>query len=303
MNFIHGKNLLLTLLVVALAFTTLTSAVVAQSTEVDDAEAQKHLLKHVDAIYPPIAKAAHVQGDVILSIEIGKDGHVLNVKSLGGPSMLIGAATDAVNKWEYQPFEKSGSLICVSTKVRVPFALGIPVDSKDEEIANAYFPLSRKCIQLVSQGSDPAEQATACQKAAEQADRFSTDSRFIERRSAYVYYTTSLIRDKRPKEAVVSGEKAIAVVLQGHDDGSGSSAAYGVTGQAKALSGDLAGGDKDLEIAEDFQRKALDSPAGHELNKSYSQTLKSLLTFHAQVLNALGKQAQAQTKLSEASKL
>jgi TonB family protein len=301
-NFINEKNLLGTLLVVAFALATSTSAIAQSTNEVDDAEAQKHLLKHVDAIYPPIAKAAHVQGEVILSIEIGTDGHVLSVKPLGGPSMLIGSATDAVKNWEYQPFEKDGSLTNVSTKVKVPFALGIP-DPKDEEIASAYFPLSRKCIQLVGQGADPAEQASACQKAAEQADRFSKDSRFIERRSSYVYYATSLIRDKRPKEAVVSGEKAIAVVLQGHDDGSGSSAAYNVTGQAKALSGDLAGGDKDLEIAEDYQRKALDSPAGHELSKSYSYTLKSLLTFHAQVLNALGKQAQAQAKLDEAGKL
>ena len=99
-----------------------------------------------------------------------------------------------------------------------------------------------------------------------QADRFSTDTRFIERRSAYVYYATAVIRAKKPKEAVAVGQKAIAFVLQGHDDGSGSSAAYGVSGQAKAFSGNLGGADKDLETAEGFQRKALDSPAGHELS-------------------------------------
>jgi hypothetical protein len=91
--------------------------------------------------------------------------------------------------------------------------------------------------------------------------------------------------------------------LQGQDDGSGSSAAYGVTGQAKALSGDLVGANKDLEVAEDYQRKALGTPAGHELSKIYSQTLKSLLNFHAQVLTALGKPDEAQAKSEEASKL
>lgn len=118
-----------------------------------------------------------------------------------------------------------------------------------------------------------------------------------------MYYATALIRDKRPVEAVAIGEKAIAVVLQGHDDGSGASAAYGVTGQAKAFSGDLVGADKDLGTAEDYQRKALDTPAGHELNKSYSQTLKSLLNFHAQVLTAMGKQPEAKEKMEEANKL
>jgi hypothetical protein len=35
----------------------------------------------------------------------------------------------------------------------------------------------------------------------------------------------------------------------------------------------------------------------------YTHTLKSMLTFHAQVLNALGKSADAQRKLDEANKL
>lgn len=296
----HARNLIgiFPLLLIALV-----SAAAQTSLSVDSADAQKHLLTHIDPVYPAIAKAAQVQGDVVLQIDIGRDGQVTKLKAISGPSLLLQAATDAVKQWRYTPFEKDGSPVSVSVKVIVPFSLGIPADLKDEEIARIYFSLSMKCIRLVGQRADPAEQASACQKAADEADHFSQTSRFIERRSAYVYYTTALIRDKRPTEAVAVGEKAIAVVLQGHDDGSGSSAAYGVTGQAKALSGDLVGADKDLEIAEEYQRKALDTPAGHELSNSYSQTLKSLLSFHAQVLTALGKQAEAQAKLEQASKL
>ena len=217
--------------------------------------------------------------------------------------MLIGAATDAVKQWQYVPFEKNSLPTSVSAKVTIPFTLGTPPDLSDQEIAQIYFPLSMKCIQLVNQRAEPEEQAADCLKAAEQADRFSNNSRYIERRSSYVYYATALIRDKRPKEAVAAGEKAIAVVLQGHDDGSGSSAAYGVTAQALALSGDLVGADKYLDTAQDYERSALDTPAGHELSKSYSQTLKSLLNFHAQVLAALGEQNRADAKLAEANKL
>jgi len=284
-------------------FAAFASAVAQESLEIDETEAQKHLLKHVDPVYPAIAMAAQIQGAVVLQIEIAEDGHVRKVKALSGPPMLIGAATSAVKQWQYRPFERSGTPIGASVKVTVPFVLDTPVDPNDEKVAEAYFPLSDTCDRLVLQRADPAEQASACEKAAEQADRFSKNSRFIERRSAYVYYATALMRDKRPKEAVVVGEKAIAVVLQGHDDGSGASAAYGVTGQAKALSGDLAGADKYLEIAEDYERKALDTPAGHELNKDYSQALKTLLEFHAQVLTSLREEAKAQTKLDEANKL
>jgi Gram-negative bacterial TonB protein C-terminal len=217
--------------------------------------------------------------------------------------MLLEAAMDAVKQWHYKPFLKDGSVVDVTTTVTIPFQLANPPTAGDQETASRFFPLSSKCNQAVIQRADPEEEVRACQEAAAQADQFSPDARFIERRSAYVYYATALIRAKRPKEAVAVGEKAIAVVLQGHDDGSGSSAAYGVTGQAKAFSGDLAGADKDLGTAEVFQRKALDSPAGHALAKEYSQALKSLLSFHAQVLTAMGDKDRADAKAQEATKL
>jgi len=118
-----------------------------------------------------------------------------------------------------------------------------------------------------------------------------------------VFYTTALIQAKKPQDAVVVGDKAVAVVLLGHDDASGSSAAYGVRGQAKAFAGNLPGADQDLEKAETYQRNGLNSPAGQSLKTEYSRTLKGLLLFHAQVLKAMGNQDGAGIKLEQASKL
>lgn len=150
MYFKHVKKLLVVLLIAFIPAVAQTSATT------DAAEAQKHLITHVDPVYPAIAKAAQVQGDVVLQVSIAKDGKVTTVKAVSGPPMLLQAATDAVKNWQYTPFEDAGSLVAVSTTVTVPFTLGIPVDSKDEEIAKAYFPLSMKCIQLVGQRADPA---------------------------------------------------------------------------------------------------------------------------------------------------
>jgi TonB family protein len=270
---------------------------------IDSAQAQGNLIKHVDPVYPPIAKAAQVQGDVVLQIDISPDGHVAQVKPLSGPPMLIPSATSAVQEWQYKPFLLNGVAVLARTTVTIPFSLGITKDPNEEKTAQQFFPLSERCHQLVSRRADPGAAVDACQKSAETADHFPKNSRYIERRSAYVYYATALIQDKRANDAVPITEKAIAVVREGHDDRSGASAAYGVAGQAKAISGDLVGADKDLETAEDYQRKALDSPAGHDLQRMYSYTLKSLLSFHAQVLTALGKQGDAQRKIDEASKL
>jgi len=64
-----------------------------------------------------------------------------------------------------------------------------------------------------------------------------------------------------------------------------------VRAQVEALNGDLAGSDKDLTIAEDFERHALDAPAAKALHATYVDTLKILLNFHAQVLKAMKRSA------------
>lgn len=267
-----------------------------------EAEAREHLSTKQDPIYPPIAKAAHVQGEVVVQVEIGVDGKVTSTKALSGPEMLRGAATDAVKVWVFTPFIQNGQATAISAKLVMPFSLGEAADPADLKTAKVFFPLSDKCHKLVGQQADPAEQARACKDAADEADKFSSNARFIERRSAYVYCATALMRNKEFKDALLYGSKAVTVVLQGHDDGSGSSAAYGVKGQAEGLTGNLAAADNDLRTAEKYQRDALDTPAGKELNKEYSRGLRGLLMFHAQVLTAAGKTTDAQALRDEADK-
>jgi TonB family protein len=265
-------------------------------------EAISHLQQHVEPVYPPIARAAGVVGDVVLQVDIDSGGHVTAIKTISAPPMLIGAATDAVKQWIYRPFLLNNKPVLARTTVTIKFALP-ESDLKDQEISNQFEPLFSKCTQAVNQHVDTSAAVDACQSSAEEADKFSTGERYrVARRAAYVYYANALIHAKRAKDAVVIGEKAIAVVKEGSDDNAGASAAYGVTGQAKAFSGDLIGADRYLEIAEGYQRKGLDSPAGRQLPAMYAHTLKSLLTFHAQILTALGRSGDAQKKLHEANK-
>lgn len=172
----------------------------------------------------------------------------------------------------------------------------------DDSVSQPYMALDRECRDYVSK-HDAANAVVACKKVADEADKYDPKTHFITRRAAYVFYTTSLIQAKEFQNAVQVGNKAVAVVQQGHDDASGSSAAYGVRGQAEAFAGDLANADRDLERAENYERDGLNSPAGHELRFEYSKTLKGLLMFHAQVLTAMGKQDAAAKRTEEATKL
>jgi hypothetical protein len=172
----------------------------------------------------------------------------------------------------------------------------------DESVSQSYMALDKECRNFVGK-HDSANAVIACKKVADEADKYDPKTHFIVRRGAYVFYTASLIQAKSFQDAVRVGNKAVAVVELGHDDASGSSAAYGVRGQAEAFAGDLASADRDLEKAESFERDGLNSPAGHELSFEYSKTLKGLLMFHAQVLTAMGKPEAAAKRSAEAAKL
>jgi hypothetical protein len=50
-------------------------------------------------IYPPIARAAHVSGDVILLTRFDTDGAPVHIAVVSGPPMLQGAALNFVKGW------------------------------------------------------------------------------------------------------------------------------------------------------------------------------------------------------------
>jgi protein TonB len=74
--------------------------------------------------YPPIAKAAGVQGTVVLQATISKSGTIENLRVVSGPLMLQQAAVDAVKTWRYRPYLLNGEPVEVETTVNVVFAMG-----------------------------------------------------------------------------------------------------------------------------------------------------------------------------------
>jgi periplasmic protein TonB len=73
--------------------------------------------------YPPLAKAARVQGTVKIAAVIALDGSIRNLRLLSGPPLLVKAALDAVQQWRYQPTLLSGNAVEVITEIDVNFTL------------------------------------------------------------------------------------------------------------------------------------------------------------------------------------
>jgi periplasmic protein TonB len=80
-------------------------------------------LRHVDPIYPEIARVARVQGAVVLECTLTPEGHVSDVRVLSGHPLLDAAALYAVQQWRFTPTLLNGVPVPVLMTVRVRFQL------------------------------------------------------------------------------------------------------------------------------------------------------------------------------------
>jgi TonB family protein len=78
----------------------------------------------VEPPYPPLAKQARIQGDVVLESVIDQQGHVTEMSVVSGNPLLVKAATQAVAEWRYQPTLLNGQPVAVDRMVTVHFTLG-----------------------------------------------------------------------------------------------------------------------------------------------------------------------------------
>jgi len=81
------------------------------------------LMRKVQPIYPPEAREEHIQGKVLLHVNIDKEGNVSNLELISGDSALAPAAIDAVKQWKYRPYLLNGEAIEVDTQVLINFTL------------------------------------------------------------------------------------------------------------------------------------------------------------------------------------
>jgi TonB family protein len=91
-----------------------------------DAEPQTpvtRLIHRVEPEYPEAAAAQHIEGPVVLDVQVLTDGKVGNIKILSGNPLLTEAAVKAVRQWQYQPFTGAGEGGSSQMQVTVRFSL------------------------------------------------------------------------------------------------------------------------------------------------------------------------------------
>jgi len=94
-----------------------------QRVRVSQGVSQGLLIRKVQPTYPPLARQARIQGNVVLTAEISKDGSIENLRLVSGHPMLAPAAIEAVKQWKYKPYFLNGEPVEVETQVTVIFSL------------------------------------------------------------------------------------------------------------------------------------------------------------------------------------
>jgi len=84
---------------------------------------QPVLIERTEPVYPPLAKAANVQGTIRLKVMVNKEGIVTDSRLISGPPLLAGAAASAVHDWKYKPATTDGQPIECWLPVEIRFTL------------------------------------------------------------------------------------------------------------------------------------------------------------------------------------
>lgn len=300
-----------------------------QVIQVTAREIQQHIDHQVFPVYPPIAKAAQIQGTIVFELRIGTTGKIESMNVVSGPAMLQQAAIDALKQWTFHPFEKEGVPVIATGQYSLIFTLGdqsnttvghgppssapptspSPVKTvtvhvladnaatgPDEQLNNKFDDADDACKKGILSKQFNDLTVSACKNAAELAEKLEVEGNYIAKRSAFVYAATAYGDVGDFKNALPWANNAVEVVKLGHDSNSGSSAAYSTRGEIDGFLGDYLAADRDLTAAEDFDRKAIESDGRNGLE------LVRNLQFHAKILQALGRLDEAQKKLDEAAK-
>jgi periplasmic protein TonB len=81
------------------------------------------LLAPIQAVYPAIARAAHIQGTVTIEAVISKQGSIEQARVVSGSPMLAQAALAALTRARYQPYKLNNEPVEVETTINIEFVL------------------------------------------------------------------------------------------------------------------------------------------------------------------------------------
>jgi TonB family protein len=288
----------------------LSLSAIAQNAMIVNASALNEHINHRSVpIYPPIAKAARVQGAVVFDIEVGVAGNIESMKVVSGPPMLQQAAIDCLKQWTFRPFEKDGLPVSATGPISIEFTLdeasGPHGESKSAEFASS----QERCRSAIQKSQDSVQAANLCRQAADLAEslfpaKVSSPDEEISKRNALVIAARALFQDGSLAEAQNYADKAVAIVSEGYDFYSDCVWAFSGRAVIEIQLKQFEAADRDLMLAIDRERHFMEmqKPFPSAILTTTQQRLAAFLRARAENLIRLNRSDEAKSLLQEATK-
>jgi len=88
------------------------------------------VVQAVAPIYPKIARIAHIEGVIVISVEIGPDGKVSNARMISGAALLREECLATARKWLFAPSSNQTRTVELKFEFTVDDAL--PTDAQQQ---------------------------------------------------------------------------------------------------------------------------------------------------------------------------
>lgn len=107
------QSLVLSAMLLIVAHTFSVSSLASES----GIESSPPVIQAIPPIYPPIARAAQVSGEMVAEVTVDSDGTVTKVSIVRGHKLLNGAVEKAASRWKFSPLDRGAE----TRKVRLVF--------------------------------------------------------------------------------------------------------------------------------------------------------------------------------------
>ncbi|HZU30982.1 MAG TPA: TonB family protein [Candidatus Angelobacter sp.] len=279
----------------------------AQATVVLSDEANRHLVKRVQAIYPEMAQIAHITGEVTLRFTISETGEVTDVQPVSGHPLLIQAAQAAVRQWRYTPFKAGGHGIPVITSVVVEFPQGVPLTLEDrvkEERKKRQFDRFSSDLlacMLKVEKRQIAEAEPLCRRAVEASRNLGPQDQLF-RMEACEYIGHVLLAQGKTTEALENYEEELRIARKENENREYDLAEAQVNlGNAKRDLDDLKSAGQHYQEAENLYRQISKGTALDLVKKQSAYAFWQVLRSHAEMLRQMGQPDAASSLEHEAA--
>lgn len=308
-----GRVAVLSLMMLALHLASVSAQVRLSSDE-----SSKLIIEQQPPRYPPLARAAKIEGTVKIDLTVSEAGVPVSAKVIEGHPLLRNAASGAALSRKYKPYVIDGKPVPFVTTVEFVFSvtasgpasnIASPKPDPENEVARKLFAEEDKCRALF-RSDKLAEAEAACRSGVKLADQLAND-RSLEKMTIHQLLGNVLTRQKRYQESLESYSRALTFARMTLEDKNAElGLLYGHIGMSHHALNDLdrarefySKAEKSLQLAYDGMSCDDCAEEVNQIRHDYMRSLKNFIRYHVLAAEQAGQTQEAEELKRLAQKL